>query len=133
MGRKPGSLNRKTMMMLPMLEALSYRDPAQVLAEIASMPEARLRKLTATEAGRSAMAARLKAAAELMPYCHGKLPVSVNVTPILPVLEIVTGTNQIEQFQQDASVVAEHVGWRDVGRVHDLFENVQQFEEKADD
>ena len=133
MGRKPGSLNRKTLMMLPMLEALGYRDPAAVLGEYASMPELRLRKLMKTEAGRAAVAARLKAASELMPYCHAKMAVKVDVGGELPIFHILGDRDQIEQNQGVSAPAIEHVGQTMVGRAVDLFENAQQFEDKADD
>lgn len=131
MGRKPGSLNRKTRMMLPMLEALNYKDPAIVLAEIASMPEIRLRKITKTEAGRAGLVARLRAAAELMPYCHGKLPVKIDVGGELPVFHILGDRDQLEQGV--SAPVIEHVGQPLVGQGADLFDNIQQSGEEADD
>ena len=131
MGRKPGSLNRKTRMMLPMLEALNYKDPAIVLAEIASMPEIRLRKITKTEAGRAGLVARLRAAAELMPYCHGKLPVKIDVGGELPVFHILGDRDQLEQGV--SSPVIEHVGQQRVGQGADLFDKIQQSGEEADD
>ncbi len=131
MGRKPGSLNRKTRMMLPMLEALNYKDPAIVLAEIASMPELKLRKITRTEAGRAGLVARLRAAAELMPYCHGKLPVKIDVGGELPVFHILGDRDQLEQGV--SSPVIEHVGQQLVGQGADLFDNIQQSGEEADD
>ena len=133
MGRKPGSLNRKTLMMMPMLEQLGYRDPAHVLAEVASMPHSRLKKLTATEAGRSALAARLKAASDLMPFCHGKLPVTLNVQRDLPEFYILGNTNQLEQDQGLKDVTPVDVGCQVVGHSADLFETIQQSEDKADD
>jgi hypothetical protein len=131
MGRKPGSLNRKTMMMLPMLEALDYRDPALVLGEYASMPQARLKKLMSSEAGRAAVAARLKAASELMPYCHAKMAVKVDIGGELPVFHILGDRHQLEQ--EVSSPVVEHVGRELVGHSADLFESIQQSGEKADD
>lgn len=131
MGRKPGSLNRKTTMMLPMLEALNYRDPAHVLGEYASMPHARLKKLMSSEAGRAAVAARLKAASELMPYCHAKMAVKVDVGGELPVFHILGDRDQLEQGL--SAPVVEHVGRELVGQSVDLFENIQQSGEKADD
>ncbi len=131
MGRKPGALNRKTTMMLPMLEALGYRDPAHVLGEYASMPELRLRKQMKTEAGRAAVAARLKAAAELMPYCHAKMAVKVDLGGELPVFHILGDRDQLEQGV--SSPVVEHVGQQLVGQGADLFESKQLFDEKADD
>lgn len=133
MGRKPGSLNRKTTMMLPMLEALGYRDPAHVLGEYASMPEARLKKLMSSEAGRAAVAARLKAASELMPYCHAKMAVKVDLGGELPIFHILGDRDQIEGNQGVAAPVIEHVGQQQVGREGDLFETAQQSGEKTDD
>ena len=133
MGRKPGSLNRKTRMMLPMLEALNYKDPAIVLAEIASMPELKLRKITRTEAGRAGLVARLRAAAELMPYCHGKLPVKIDVIDKLPVFNLFFDRHQLEENQEVVAPVIDHVGQQLVGQGADLFDNIQQSSEEADD
>lgn len=133
MGRAPGSLNRRTRLMLPMLEALEFRDPALVLAEIASMPELRLRKWTRTEAGRHALAARIKAATELMPYCHSKMPVQVNTELSLPIINIYGDRDQLQGNQQLSLEQAGNVGRNDVGQLVFPFENAQQFEDKADD
>lgn len=123
MGRKPGAINKKTRMLLPMLEQLGYRDPAVVLAEFASMPELRLKKLVSSEAGRAAVTARLKAASELMPYCHGKLPVRVDIGGELPVFHILGDRDQLEQGL--SAPVIEHVGQHDVGQTGELFENIE--------
>lgn len=131
MGRKPGSLNKKTRMMLPMLEALGYRDPAHVLGEYASMPQARLKKLMSSEAGRAAVAARLKAASELMPYCHAKMAVKVDVGGELPVFHILGDRDQLEQGL--SAPIVEHVAQQLVAQSADLFDNIQQSGEKADD
>jgi hypothetical protein len=125
-------------MMLPMLEVLGYRDPAVVLAEIASMPEARLRKATKTEAGRHALAARIRAAAELMPYCHAKMAVKVDVGGDLPTFVLFGDRNQldlpqVEQNQGDSAPLIDHVARPDVARDGDLFDNAQQFGDGADD
>lgn len=133
MGRKPGSLNKKTRMMLPMLEALGYRDPAVVLAEVVSMPELRLRKQMRTEAGRAAVAARLKAAAELMPYCHGKMPVKLEIGDNLPVFNLFFDRHQLQENQELSSPIVDHVAQDHVAQVDDLFENTQLFQDKADD
>lgn len=128
MGRKPGALNKKTRLLLPMLEQLGYRDPAVVLAEFASMPELRLKKLVSSEAGRAAVAARLKAAAELMPYCHGKLPVKVDIGGELPIFHILGDRDQLEQGV--SAPVIEHVGRDEVGQTGELFENIEVSDEK---
>jgi hypothetical protein len=114
-----------------MLEALDYRDPALVLGEYASMPQARLKKLMSSEAGRAAVAARLKAASELMPYCHAKMAVKVDIGGELPVFHILGDRHQLEQGV--SSPVVEHVGRELVGHSADLFESIQQSGDKADD
>lgn len=97
MARTKGAINRKTRMLPAMLEALEYRDPAVVLAEIASMPDAELLKLCSSEGRRAALSARIRSAEALMPYVHGKRPVEVLVTDDrLPLLIIQTGMDQLD-------------------------------------
>lgn len=97
MARTKGAINRKTKMLPAMLAALDYRDPALVLAEIASMPDAELLKLCSSEGRRAALSARIRSAEALMPYVHGKRPVEVLVTDDrLPMLIIQNGTDQLE-------------------------------------
>lgn len=97
MARTKGAINRKTKMLPAMLAALDYRDPAIVLAEIASMPDAELLKLCSSEDRRAALSARIRSAEALMPYVHGKRPVEVLVTDDrLPMLIIQNGTDQLE-------------------------------------
>jgi hypothetical protein len=97
MARTKGAINRKTKMLPAMLAALDYRDPAIVLAEIASMPDAELLKLCSSEGRRAALSARIRSAEALMPYVHGKRPVEVLVTDDrLPMLIIQNGTDQLE-------------------------------------
>ena len=133
MGSRKGIPNKRSTMVLPMLEALGHRDPAIILAEIASMPELRLRKMLRTEAGRQAMAFRVKAASELMPYVHSKMAVKVDVGGDLPVFNIFGNRNQLEDNQGVSGPVLEHVGRTEVGQTSDLFEKVQQVVDKADD
>ena len=133
MGSRKGRPNRRSTMMLPMLEGLGYRDPAVILAEIANMPELRLRRWTKTEAGRAALAARIKAASEMMPYCHSKMAVKVDVGSDLPTFILFGDRNQLEQNQRVSGPVIEAVGHETVGQGGDLFENVQQFDGNPDD
>jgi hypothetical protein len=134
MGSRRGRPNKRSVMMLPMLEQLGYRDPAVVLAEIAAMPEMRLRKMTKTEAGRQALAARIRAAAELMPYCHAKMAVKVDIGGDLPVFHILGDRDQLsEENQGVAGQIIDHVGRNDVGSQADLIETIEQLKEKADD
>lgn len=135
MARKTGSVNRRSLMVLPMLEALGYRDPAVVLGEFASMPAARLKKLMASEAGRASVAARLKAAAELMPYCHSKMAVKVDIGGDLPIFQIFGDRDQIEIEQNQGLTLPApgDVGRDDVGRQADLIEVIEQSGERTDD
>lgn len=133
MASRLGRPNKRSTMVLPMLAELGFRDPAVVLAEIASMPELRLRKLTKSEAGRAALAARIKAASDLMPYCHSKMAVKVDIGGELPVFHILGDRDQLEGNQQDSGTVIEHVGRDDVARQGDLLETIQQSVEEADD
>lgn len=105
-GRPAGALNRKTLMLPAWLEELGYRDPAVILSEIASMPQADLARLTRTKPLQAAMAARIKAASELMPYLHGKrVPVSDQGEERLPMLILDAGTNMIELRRQAALAI----------------------------
>ena len=97
MARTKGAINRKTMMLPKMLEALGHRDPAVVLAEIASMDFRQLMRFAGSETRRAALAAKIRSAEALMPYVHGKRPVEVLVTDDrLPMLIIQNGTDQLE-------------------------------------
>lgn len=77
-GRPAGSRNRRTQDWAEYLLS-RYRSPLVVLAETYSRPAAEL----AAELGCSRLEAgqmQLKAAAELAPYLHGKMPVEVNLS-----------------------------------------------------
>ena len=68
-----------------------------------------------------------------MPYCHGKLPVTLNVQHDLPEFYILGNTNQLEQNQQVSGDVIDHVSRGDVAHSADLFESIQQFDGGTDD
>lgn len=83
-GRPPGAVNRSTTAWRDWLLA-RYPSPLQALAEAYSRP---VRDL-ADELGCKPVEAfqvQVRAAAELAPYLHGKMPVEVNVNANLPVL-----------------------------------------------
>lgn len=86
-GRKPGSKNRRTKDFERYILQNGNRDPALVLAEIASTPpEILVQRSQAMDPIKKrldygqAQALRLRAAEGLMPYMHGKKPVQVEVT-----------------------------------------------------
>lgn len=86
-GRKPGSQNKRTKDFERYILQNGNRDPALILAEIASTPpeilvqrsqamDPRKKQLTYGQA----QALRSRAAEGLMPYMHGKKPVQVELT-----------------------------------------------------
>lgn len=108
-GRPPGAEARSKKQLREHLAALGYRDPAMVLAETMSMSETELQRVVnrhddgtlVPEAERisrfEAKAMKLKAAAELMPYLHGKMPtVELQPDEKLPLLILELGTNQLD-------------------------------------
>lgn len=129
MGRPAGSLNRKTLRLGAYLESLGHRDPAVVLAELASMPMVDLKRLAKGKDGAAALAARIRAAEALMPYLHGKMPVRIESEGALPVLQLLVGTNQIEQFQTLKDVTPPEVARPEVARKDQPLENKQLFDE----
>lgn len=108
-GRPAGALDRGKRHLKEYLAGLGYRDPAVVLAETFSRPIWELQEALNTDpdgipvakeqriSRAEVFALQLKAAAELLPYLHGKMP-AVDVPPDerLPVLVIDTGTNQLD-------------------------------------
>ena len=76
-GRPPGSPNRTTLQLQRLLMAKGYRDPAEFLAAIVSMDVKDLAKLGLKAV--DALGVQVKAAGELMPYFHSKMPTSIEV------------------------------------------------------
>lgn len=95
-GRPAGAEGRAKRQMREHLAALGYRDPLIVLAETWSRPAADLaRQLGISMA--DAFALQMRAAAEGVPYLHGKMPtVEVQPDEKLPVLILELGTNQLD-------------------------------------
>lgn len=87
-GRPAGSVNRTTLQLQRLLLQRGYRDPAEFLASIVSMDARELaRELTREEKVgeavvrvadvRDAVDLQIKAAKELMPYFHQRMPIAV--------------------------------------------------------
>ncbi|MFK8250200.1 hypothetical protein ACEUEL_01755 [Ancylobacter sp. sgz301288] len=108
-GRPAGAEARSKRQLREHLAQLGYRDPAVVLAETMSMSEAAIQNaLNRNEDGtavpalercsrKEAHAIRLRAAAELLPFVHGKMPtIELQPEEALPVLVIEVGTNQLD-------------------------------------
>jgi len=96
-GRPSGAMNRKTKALADYLTGLGYTDPAIVLAETYSRPVDELADALGCDK-LEAFQLQQRAAAELMPYLHGKMPLEVKVTEQrLPLLIMDLGTNQLEQ------------------------------------
>lgn len=78
-GRPPGSPNRSTLQLQRLLMARGYRDPAEFLAATMTMDVGELASALSCKKV-EAMAHQLRAASELMPYFHQKMPVAVEVS-----------------------------------------------------
>lgn len=117
MARPKGSKNKRTVGVPAELAAkLGFRDPAEVLGEIYSMPHDDLAKLMRSAKGARAVAIRMQAAIAAMPYKHSKMPVKVEVNEDqLPTLVIVSNRNSM-QNQSLIQKAAETVGYDVVGR-----------------
>lgn len=121
MPRPKGSKNKRKLGIPEELRArLNNQDPMEVLASIYSMDHKALAKMVRSAAGARAMAMKMAAAKEAMPYMHSKMPVKVEVDPDqLPRLVIVTDRHQMQNVQQNQQLIQrlEHgVGRVDVGR-----------------
>lgn len=92
-GRPPGAVNRATADWRAYILA-RYPSPLVALAETYSRPvEVLAAELGCTKA--EAMAMQMRAAAELAPYLHGKMPVEVNLNGAgLVSLTLITGQAQ---------------------------------------
>jgi hypothetical protein len=91
MGRPKGALNKKTLGLPKYLEALGYADPAVEQAKIYSMEHEKLAKMMRSKSGAAAVMAKLKACADAMPFLHGKVPVTVQVTGELSKIKHLSG------------------------------------------
>ena len=102
-GRPPGARNKKSLDFEKWFYAMGYPDPAQCLAELMTIDPLDLRdvaRAAGIEAPDLNQVLQLKraAAAELMPYLHGKKPTEVVVTDErLPILVVASGTNQMAE------------------------------------
>lgn len=104
-GRPKGAANRKTLAMKALYQAKGFRDPLLYLGEMLSKDPLELlvwmrangsSELTLIEV----VELQLKAAAELAPYLHGKMPVRIEVDDArLPVLAIDLGTDMVAERQ----------------------------------
>jgi hypothetical protein len=103
--RTKGAKNKRTVgIPAELRDALGHRDPAEVLAEVYSMPQVALQKMMRSAAGARAVAIRVQAAVAAMPYQHSKMPVAVTMQQdSLPVLVIDRVNHQMQQNQQLSS------------------------------
>lgn len=98
-GRPPGARNRKSVDFEKWYYSAGYKDPAVFLAELYSADPIALARVAGLKVG-EAVEIQRRAAVDLLPYLHGKKPTEIVVTDErLPMLMIVTGTNQIEEAQ----------------------------------
>lgn len=96
-GRPPGARNRSTQAWRDYLLS-KYRSPLEVLAETYSRSAQDLAaELNCKPA--EAFAIQVKAAAELAPYLHGKMPVEVAVSGALPMLHLVAPEDALKAFR----------------------------------
>ena len=138
-GRPPGSVNRSTTQLKKLLLARGYRDPAEFLASIMSMDARDLaRELSAPKrigdaivevtSVAAALDLQVKAAKELLPYFHQRMPLAIQHegTGLRPVIVIHDGPQpvpgrvvegeamsvhepqQVEQYQGLSEGQAEH-------------------------
>jgi hypothetical protein len=98
-GRPPGARNRSTEDWRRYLLS-KYRSPLEALAEAYSRP---VRDLAAELDCKpiEAFAVQMRAAADLAPYLHGKMPVEVAFTGPLPVLHLVAPEDALRAFQAE--------------------------------
>ncbi len=78
-GRPAGSPNRTTLQLQKMLMARGYRDPAEFLAAVMSMDTCELAARLGCEPA-EAIKHQLRAAGELLPYFHQRMPLAVEHT-----------------------------------------------------
>lgn len=109
-GRPAGAEARSKKQLREYLAGLGYSDPAVILAETMSMQDGELQMILSQRVKAKdgdeyveritlaeARSIRLKAAAELLPYLHGKMPtVELQPDEKLPMLIIELGTNQMD-------------------------------------
>jgi hypothetical protein len=96
-GRPPGARNRKSVDFERWYHAAGYKDPAVFLAELVSADPMALARAASVKIV-EAIGIQQRAAAELLPYLHGKKPTEVVLTDErLPTLIVVTDTNQLEE------------------------------------
>lgn len=124
MARTKGAKNKRTVgIPAELRDALGHRDPAEVLAEIYSMPHEQLKKRVRSAAGARAVKLAMDAAVAAMPYQHSKIPVAITVNEDqLPTLIIERGRHQMQQNQSLIDRTAEAVRFDAV-----------RFEEKPND
>lgn len=111
MARTKGAKNKRTVgIPAELRDALGHRDPAEVLAEIYSMPHEQLKKRVRSAAGARAVKLAMDAAVAAMPYQHSKMPVAITVNEDqLPTLIIERGRHQMQQNQSLIDRTAEAV------------------------
>lgn len=77
-GRPAGVPNRRTSRIAEYIQALGYRHPALILADLANIDPARLKEFGLKPA--EALQLKRQSAADLMPYFESKMPVAVQAT-----------------------------------------------------
>lgn len=107
-GRRPGSLNKKTLAVKAMFAAKGYRDPLLFLGEMYSADPVALRGLLNLHEGeaKSSLLEVLQfqraCAAEVAPYIHGKMPMRIDISDErLPMLHIHLDGDQLTASRRE--------------------------------
>lgn len=118
-GRPAGSPNRSTLDLKRLLLARGYRDPAEFLASVMSMDVIELAKALrggadglqpSFDQAQAALALQVRAASELMPYFHQKMPIAVQHSgeTARPLIVIAGGAATIQERQAGDGALSVH-------------------------
>jgi len=121
-GRPPGRVPHATQALRKLLIARGYRDPAEFLAAIYSMPTKELAAELHCDT-KDAMPHQIRAAVELLPYFHQKSPMALEVTQqtLRPVMIINEVHHHAGASETDDGAMS----------VHDL--EAEQYQEVSED